>query len=100
MSSRNNGTEMIVLGRSGSLRSQLFLINMSDGSYKQLSSDTVSTKRDPLFLRGGNEMVLAYRPDKSLRRTIHDEPWKMNFDMSNKVQLTHFPKEDIATKWF
>lgn len=100
MGSRNSATEMIVLGRMGKLRSQLFLINLKDGSYKQLTNDTVSTKRDPLFLPGGNEIVLAYRPDRSLRQTIPDELWKMNLDMSNKIQLTHFPKEDTTTKWF
>lgn len=100
MSSRNNATEMIVLGRIGKLRAQLFLIDLKDGSYKQLTNDTVSTKRDPLFLPGGDEFVLAYRPDKSLRRTVPDELWKMNFDMGNKIQLTHFPKEDTTTEWF
>jgi len=100
MSSRNNGTEMIVLGRIGKLRAQLFLINIKDGTHKQITNDTVSTKRDPLFLPGGKEIVLAYRPDKALRRTVPDELWKMNVDMSNKVQLTHFPKEDTTTEWF
>ncbi|MGQ0738343.1 MAG: TolB family protein [Bacteroidota bacterium] len=100
MSSRNKATEMIVLGRIGKLRDQLFLINLKDGSYKQLTNDTVSTKRDPLFLSGGNEIVLAYRPDRSLRRTVPDELWKMNLDMSNKIQLTYFPKEDTTTEWF
>ncbi|MBI5858181.1 MAG: hypothetical protein HZB42_11120 [Sphingobacteriales bacterium] len=100
MSSRNNGTEMIVLGRIGKLRAQLFLINIKDGNHKQLTNDTVSTKRDPLFLPGGKEIVLAYRPDRSLRQTVPDELWKMNLDMSNKIQLTHFPKEDTTTEWF
>jgi TolB protein len=100
MGSRKNGTEMIVLGRIGELRAQLFLINLKDGSYKQLSNDTVSTKRDPIFLPGGNEIVLAYRPDRSLRRTVPDELWKMNLDGSNKVQLTHFPKDDTTTMWY
>jgi TolB protein len=100
MSSRNNATEMIVLGRAGKLRAQLFLINLQDGTYKQVTNDTVSTKRDPMFLPGGNEIVLAYRPDRSLRRTVPDELWKMNLDGSNKFQLTHFPKEDTTTEWF
>ena len=100
MGSRNNGTEMIVSGRIGALRAQVFLINLKDGSYKQLTNDTVSTKRDPIFLPGGSEIVLAYRPDRSLRRTVPDELWKMNLDGSSKVQLTHFPKEDTTTAWF
>jgi TolB protein len=101
MSSRNNAAEMIVLGRIGKqVRQQLFLISLANGSYKQLTNDTVSTKRDPLFLPDGNEIVLAYRPDRSVRRTVPDELWKMNVDGSNKIQLTHFPKEDTTTEWF
>ncbi len=101
MSSRNDGAEMIVLGRIGKqTRNQLFLIDLKDGKYKQLTNDTVSTKRDPLFLPGGNEIVLAYRPDRSLRRTVPDELWKMNLDGSNKTQLTFFPREDTTTEWF
>lgn len=100
MGSRNNGTEMIVSGRIGKLRAQLFLINLEDGSYKQIATDTISTKRDPIFLPGGNEIVLAYRPDRNLRRTVPDELWKMDLDGSNKMQLTHFPKEDTTTQWF
>jgi len=100
MSSRNNASEMIVLGRVGKIRAQLFLINLKTGTYKQITNDTVSTKRDPLFLPGGNEIVLAYRPDRNLRRTVPDELWKMNLDGTNKFQLTHFPKEDTTTEWF
>ena len=100
MSSRNNATEMIVLGRVGKIRAQLFLINLKTGTHKQITNDTVSTKRDPLFLPGGNEIVLAYRPDRNLRRTVPDELWKMNLDGTNKSQLTHFPKEDTTTEWF
>jgi TolB protein len=101
MGSRNKGTEMIVLGRIGKqVRNQLFLIDLKDGSYKQLTHDTVSSKRDPIFLPGGQEIVLAYRPDRSLRRTVPDELWKMKLDGSNKIQLTHFPKEDTTTEWF
>jgi hypothetical protein len=86
-------TEIIVLGRIGKLRAQLFLINIKNGTYKQITNDTVSTKRDPLFLPGGKEIVLAYRPDRSLRQTVPDELWKMNLDMSNKIQLTLSQKE-------
>ncbi len=110
MGSRNNGTEMIVLGRIGkAVRSQLFLVNIANGSYQQITNDTITTKRDPIFLPGGKEIVLAYRPDKTLRKTLPDELWKMSFDKTadgtnifgnNKQQLTYFPKADTATKWF
>ncbi len=101
MGSRNNGTEMIVVGRIGkTVRSQLFLVNLKFGDYAHFERDTTSTKRDPIFLPGGKEIILAYRPDKSQRKTVPDELWKMNVDLTNKVQLTHFPKEDTTTKWF
>lgn len=110
MGSRYNGTEMVVLGRIGkAVRSQLFLVNINNGSYQQITNDTVSTKRDPIFLPGGNQIVLAYRPDKTLRKTVPDELWKMSFDKTadgnytfgnSKQQLTHFPKTDTTTQWF
>lgn len=100
MGSRNNGTEMIVVGRIGKLRAQLFLVNLKDGNYKQMTNDTVSTKRDPVFLPDGKEFVLAYRPDKNMRRTVAAELWKMDMELNNKIQLTHFPKSDTTTQWF
>lgn len=100
MGSRKNGTEMIVSGRTGKLRAQLFLLDLKTGSYQQLTNDTVATMRDPVFMPGGNEIVLAYRPDKKLRKTVPDELWKMDLQMNNKVQLTHFPKEDTSTQWY
>ncbi len=80
MSIRNKGTEMIVLGRVGTLRAQLFLVNLKNGSYKQITNDTISTKRDPIFLPNGKEFVMAYRPDKNLRRTVPAELWKFTFE--------------------
>jgi TolB protein len=109
MSSRKKGTEMIVLGRRGKLRSQLFLINLTDGSYKQITNDTLSTKRDPMFMPGEKEIVMAYRPDRNLRKTVPDELWKFNLQENadgtlqlgdDKLQLTHFPKSDTTTAWY
>ncbi len=110
MGSRHNGTEMIVLGRIGkTVRNQLFLIDLTSGSYRQITEDTLSTKRDPFFLPGGEEVVMAYRPDKNLRKTVPDELWKFNLEEmkdgavrlgANKIQLTTFPKSDTSTQWF
>lgn len=101
MGSRNNATEMIVLGRIGKqVRGQLFLLDLTNGSYKQITSDTVSQKRDPIFLPGGNEIVLAYRADRKQRETVPDELWKMNLDGTSKIQLTNFPKDDTTTAWY
>lgn len=110
MGSRKSGTEMIVLGRIGkTVRNQLFLVNLKDGSYKQITDDTVSNKRDPMFLPGGKQVVVAYRPDKALRKTVPDELWK--FDLVQQpdgslqlsktgIQLTHFPASDTSTQWY
>ena len=110
MGSRKKGTEMIVLGRIGkTVRNQLFLVNLKDGSYKQITNDTVSTKRDPMFMPNGEQVVLAYRPDKALRKNVPDELWK--FDLTEKQdgtisldktgkQLTHFPSTDTSTQWY
>ncbi|WP_462249346.1 hypothetical protein [Ferruginibacter sp.] len=109
MSSRKKGTEMIVLGRTGKLRNQLFLINLNNGSYIQITNDTLSTKRDPMFIPGENEIVMAYRPDKTVRKTVPDELWKFSLKENadgtiqlgeDKLQLTYFPKSDTTTAWY
>jgi len=104
------GDYLLVMGRIGkTVRNQLFQVNINNGTYKQLTDDTISQKRDPLFIPVWNQVVMAYRPDKSLRKTVPDELWKFCFDykacgsepLKNwKVQLTYFPKEDTSTKWF
>jgi TolB protein len=99
MGSRNSGTEMIVAGRIGKLRQRLFIVNLKDGTYKQILSDTVSYKSDPLFLPDG-KIVLRYRPDRKLRMSVPAELWMMNEDGSNQKQLTRFPKSDTTTPWF
>lgn len=106
------GNYLLVMGRIGiTVRNQLFLVNIKDGSYRQMTVDTVSTKRDPLFIPALSSLIMVYRPDKTQRKTIPDELWRFTFDFkkdgsnpltheSNRMQLTHFPKEDTSTKWF
>jgi TolB protein len=100
MGSRNKGTEMIVTGRVGKLRQQLFLVDIKTGKYQQLSNDTVSYKNDPIFSPSESEIILRYRPDRKLRQTVFDELWLL--DMNGKAirQLTTFPKADTTTPWF
>ncbi len=100
MGSRNNGTEMIVSGRVGKLRQQLFLVDIKTGKYQQLTNDTVSYKTDPIFLSAGNEIVLRYRPDRKLRQTVFDELWLLDAAAKPIRQLTSFPKTDTTTPWF
>jgi TolB protein len=110
MSSRKKGKEMIVTGRIGrQVRQQLFLLNIKTGSWKQLTNDTVSYKSDPLFIAGGDAIILRYRPDRKQRQTVPDELWYLNFyklpgdtiSQNNfKYQVTHFPVSDTTTEWF
>ena len=100
MGSRNKGTEMIVSGRVGKLRQQLFLIDIKTGKYQQLSNDTVSYKNDPVFSPDGNEIILRYRPDRKLRQTVFDELWLLDNKAQPIRQLTNFPKADTTTQWF
>lgn len=105
-----SGNYMLVMGRIGKdIRNQLFQVNISDGIFRQLTNDTTSTKRDPLYIPYWKEVVMAYRPDKSLRKTVPDELWKFCFDEkkcgpnplnTGKIQLTHFPKGDTITQWY
>lgn len=100
MGSRNKGTEMIVTGRIGKLRQQLFLVDIKTGKYKQLTNDTVSYKSDPIFSPDGKQIVLRYRPDRKLRQTVFDELWLMDATAKPIRQLTTFPKADTTTPWF
>lgn len=100
MGSRNNGTEMIVTGRIGNLRQQLFLVNIKTGTYQQLSNDTVSYKTDPVFSPNGKQIVLRYRPDRKLRQTVFDELWLLDDQAKPIRQLTNFPKADTTTPWY
>lgn len=109
MGSRNNGKEMVVTGRTGKLRQQLFLVDIQTGKFIQITNDTVSYKSDPIFLPGGDAIVLRYRPDRKLRQTVPAELWYLNFSRlpgnvippdNFKYQVTHFPGSDTATQWF
>jgi len=76
-----SGNYLLVMGRiEKKVRNQLFQVNIRDGTYKQLTDDTISQKRDPLFIPVWKQVVMAYRPDKSLRKTVPDELWKFCFD--------------------
>jgi TolB protein len=105
------GPQLIVLGRIGkAVRNQLFLVNIKDGSFEQITSDTTSTKRDPLFI-SSDRIIMPYRPDKALRKTVPDELWSFSYNVkedgsdplayaANRKQLTFFPKTDTTTQWF
>jgi len=100
VSSREDGKEMIVSGRIGkSVRQQLFLINIQDGSYKQLTSDTAASFNDPVFLPDEKQIVFRHRLKRRNFQNEKAELWVMNDDGTNKRQLTHYPETDTTAEW-
>lgn len=98
--SRKDGKEMIVSGRIGkSIRQQLFLINIQDGSYQQLTSDTAASFNDPVFLPDEKQIVFRHRLKRRNFQNEKAELWVMNDDGTNKRQLTHYPETDTTAEW-
>lgn len=99
MSSRNQGEELVVTGRIGNeIRSQIFLLNTKDGTYKQITRDTAARYNDPLFLPDGKQIVLRYKSDKR-NRDQKTELWLMHDDGTGLHQLTTFPATDTTAPW-
>ncbi|WP_153797714.1 TolB family protein [Foetidibacter luteolus] len=99
MDSRGNGKEWIVSGRKGKeLRAQLFLLNVTDGSYRQLTTDTAALHLDPAFSPDGRQVVFRYKRDRR-NRDMATELWLMNTDGSNLHQLTSYPEDDTTAAW-
>lgn len=100
ISSRKDGMEMVVSGRIGkSIRQQLFLVNVQDGSYKQLTYDTASSFSDPCFFAGGEQIIFRHRLNRRDFQNEKAELWAMNVDGTNKRQLTHYPENDTTAEW-
>ncbi len=98
MSSRNNGTEMVVTGRIGKgIRSQLFIVNMKTGTYKQLTNDTAAKYGDPCFSPDGKQIAYSYQKNKRDRAT-HEELFIMNADGTGAKQLTQYPENNPSAK--
>lgn len=98
MSSRNKGKEMVVNGRIGKeLRFQLFMINLEDGSFKQITKDTAARYGDPCFSPDGKQIVYSYKKDKRDKNT-HEELFVMNADGSAARQLTTYPEDNPSAK--
>ncbi|MEQ1587627.1 MAG: hypothetical protein ABL895_17205 [Cyclobacteriaceae bacterium] len=100
MGSRKDGTEMIVSGRIGKeIRQQLFLINILDGSYRQITTDTAASFADPVFLPGERQIVFRHRLNRRNFQHEKAELWVMNDDGTDKLQLTHYPETDTSAEW-
>ena len=96
MDVRKNGKEMIVSARIGrEIRTQLFLLNLENGSYTQLTKDTSAYHTDPVFSPDGKQIAFRYRTDRR-NRFAKTEIYIMNEDGTGIRQLTQYPKEDTT----
>jgi TolB protein len=92
--SARKGKQMIVAGRIGkALRYQLFEINLKNGHYTQLTSDTSAAYFDPCYSPDGKYIVCAYQA-KRRDKNQHEELVRMNADGTEMLQLTHYPESD------
>jgi TolB protein len=98
MSTSKDGEEMIVAGRINKLvRYQFFVINMANGQFRQLTTDTAAMYRDPCFSPDGKRVVFSYQKKRG-DRTAHEELYLMNDDGSDLTQLTHYPEDNPSAK--
>lgn len=97
MSSRNNGEEMIVTGRTGSVRYQLFIIKTISGEYTQITNDTAAMHFDPCFSPDGRQIVFSYKKEKR-NKAAHEELFIMNDDGTGMTQVTQYPEDNPSAK--
>ncbi|TDQ16940.1 TolB protein [Algoriphagus boseongensis] len=88
--------EMLVSARpEQSIRYQLYLINLQDGSFSPLANDTSFRFQDPVFSPDGSQIAFVKRPVAQIEG-VFPEVFLMNREGTNQRQLTHFPKDDPA----
>jgi len=96
MDVRNNGKEMIVSASIGKdIRMQLFLVNLEDGSYRQLTKDTSAYHADPVFSPDERQIAFRYRSNRR-DRNMKTEIFIMDDDGTGIKQITHYPKADTS----
>ncbi len=99
MSSRNNGSELIV--KPNSKIDSVFYIIDQNGKLIQKLDTGLPSASDPLFIPNGNKIVFRGGTKKSKREeNYHEELYTINVDGSNLTQLTHYPKADTTASWF
>lgn len=98
MGSRNNGRELIVAGRVDTrIRYQLFLVDRESGQYRQLTNETESAFRDPVFSPDGKQIAYVYKKKRTDRSEI-EEMYIMHSDGTNRRKLTTYPANDPLGK--
>lgn len=100
MGSRNGQKQLVVSGRIGSaVRYQLFLIDLENGRYHQLTNEPNAAFRDPSFSPDGKKIIYVYKKNRADRAEI-EELYIMNADGSNRKKLTTYPAIDPLAKGF
>ena len=98
MSSRKNGTELIVKP-SSKIDSVFYIINMKGEVVKKLPTG-LPYFSDPLFVNDGKQLVFRGSKKRFKKDNGYlDELYIMNDDGSSLRQLTHYPKNDTTAKW-
>lgn len=96
MDYNKNGSEIIVSGRIGKdIRHQLFVINSNNGTYRQITNDTLGKYKDPAFSPDGKKIAFVYKKNKR-DKSLNDEVFVMDSDGKNLKQLTFFPKNNVS----
>jgi TolB protein len=92
----HNGVDMIVSARIGrEIRSQLFWLNLENGSYSQLTTDTAAYHNDPVLSPNGKQIAFRYKA-KRRDRNMKTELYIMNTNGSAMKQLSFYPKDDTT----
>lgn len=88
--------ELIVSARpEPTVRYQLYLINLAEGTSKPLANDTSYRFQDPVFSPDGSQIAFVKSPMAKVEG-VFPEVFVMNRDGSGQKQLTHFPADDPA----
>ena len=99
MSSRKNGSEMIVLPHK--TVDTVFYVLDNHGKVIQKLNTGLPYSADPLFVNKGTQVVFrgAHKKFKKDNGYI-DELFIINSDGTGLKQLTHYPKEDTTSQWY
>lgn len=99
MSSRKNGTELIVKPHV-SLDSAFYIIDLK-GKLVQRVATGLPSSSDPLFIGDGRRIAFRGGSKKSKREPgYREEIYLMNVDGSGLTQLTHYPESDTTAPWY